>query len=135
MSEVILINITGSSKLGLHEVHEASTIIQKAADPEANIIFGAVLNDAMEDQVKITVIATGFRSENVGISKKMSDAAAASAAELRPAMQQAAAARHHEAGGSRQLSEQPGTDPPVVQPKEPELGTVVAPAARDRVRP
>lgn len=120
----ILINITGSSKLGLHEVHEASTIIQKAADPEANIIFGAVLNDAMEDQVKITVIATGFRSENVGISKKMSDAAAASAAELRPAMQQAAAARHHEAGGSRQLSEQPGTDPPVVQPKEPELGTV-----------
>ncbi len=119
----ILINITGSTKLGLHEVHEASTIIQKAADPEANIIFGAVLNDAMDDQVKITVIATGFRSENVGISKKMSDAAAASAAELRPAMQQAAAARHREAGDSRRPSE-PETDPPVVQPKEPELGTV-----------
>lgn len=87
----ILINITSSSKIGLHEVHEASTIIQRAADPEANIIFGAVLNDAMGDEVKITVIATGFRSETLGISKKMSDAAAASAAELRPALKEAAA--------------------------------------------
>ncbi len=120
----ILINVTGSSKLGLHEVHEASTIIQKAADPEANIIFGAVLNDAMEDRVKITVIATGFRSENVGISKKMSDAAAVAAAELRPAMQQAAAGRHRGIGGSAPLSE-PETDVPVVQAEEPELGTVV----------
>ena len=120
----ILINITGSSKLGLHEVHEASTIIQKAADPEANIIFGAVLNDAMEDEVKITVIATGFRSESVGISKKMSDAAAASAAELRPAMQQAAAARSR---GASEFAPLPklDTDPPVVQAEEPELGTVV----------
>ena len=120
----ILINITGSTKLGLHEVHEASTIIQKAADPEANIIFGAVLNDAMEDSVKITVIATGFRSENVGISKKMSDAAAVSAAELRPAMQQAAAGRHRGIGVSTHFSA-PETDLPVVQPREPELGTIV----------
>jgi cell division protein FtsZ len=120
----ILINITGSPKLGLHEVHEASTIIQKAADPEANIIFGAVLNDAMEDRVKITVIATGFRSENVGISKKMSDAAAVSAAELRPAMQQAAAGRHRGIDASAHFSA-PETDLPVVQPREPELGTVV----------
>ena len=89
----ILINVTGSSQLGLHEVHEASTIIQKAADPEANIIFGAVLDDSMEDRVKITVIATGFHSENVRISRKISDAAAASAAEVRPALQQAAASR------------------------------------------
>ncbi len=90
----ILINVTGSSQLGLHEVHEASTIVQKAADPEANIIFGAVLDDSMEDRVKITVIATGFHSESVGISKKVSDAAAASAAEVRPALQQAAASRN-----------------------------------------
>ncbi len=86
----ILINITGSSKISLHEVHEASTIIQRAADPEANIIFGAVLNDSMGDEVKITVIATGFRSESLGISKKMSDAAAASAAEVRPTLKEAA---------------------------------------------
>ena len=51
----------------------------------------------MEDRVKITVIATGFHSESVGISKKISDAAAVSAAEVRPALQQAAASRHREA--------------------------------------
>ena len=50
----------------------------------------------MEDRVKITVIATGFHSESVGISKKVSDAAAASAAEVRPALQQAAASRHRD---------------------------------------
>src|ERR1022692_4020023 len=58
----ILINITGSSNLRLHEVHEASTIIQEAAHEDANIIFGAVLDEEMGDSMKITVIATGFRS-------------------------------------------------------------------------
>jgi cell division protein FtsZ len=57
----ILINITGSSTLSLQEVHEASSIIQKAAHENANIIFGAVMDDAMKESVKITVIAAGFR--------------------------------------------------------------------------
>jgi cell division protein FtsZ len=57
----ILINITGSSSLKLSEVNEASSIIQNAAHEDANIIFGAVQNEAMGDEVKITVIATGFR--------------------------------------------------------------------------
>ncbi len=57
----ILINVTGSSSLTLHEVHEASSIIQKAAHENANIIFGAVQDDAMKEAVKITVIAAGFR--------------------------------------------------------------------------
>jgi cell division protein FtsZ len=57
----ILINVTGSSTLSLHEVHEASSIIQKAAHENANIIFGAVMDDAMKESVKITVIAAGFR--------------------------------------------------------------------------
>src|SRR6201999_3163683 len=57
----ILINITGSSSLRLAEVNEASTIIQTAAHEDANIIFGAVLDEKMKDEVKITVIATGFR--------------------------------------------------------------------------
>jgi cell division protein FtsZ len=56
----VLINITGSENLLLHEVSEAASIIHEAADENANIIFGAVLDDAMEDEVKITVIATGF---------------------------------------------------------------------------
>ena len=57
----ILINITGSSSLKLNEVNDASTIIQNAAHEDANIIFGAVLDETMGDDIKITVIATGFR--------------------------------------------------------------------------
>src|SRR5579863_5194785 len=63
----ILLNITGSSKLTLHEVHEASTIVQKIAADNANIIFGAVHDERMEDAVKVTVIATGIKSERLGI--------------------------------------------------------------------
>lgn len=59
----ILINITGSSGLKLNEVNEASSIIQDAAHEDANIIFGAVLDEGMGEEVKITVIATGFRQE------------------------------------------------------------------------
>jgi cell division protein FtsZ len=59
----ILINITGSSTLKLSEVNEASTIIQNAAHEDANIIFGAVLDERLGDEVKITVIATGFKQD------------------------------------------------------------------------
>jgi len=57
----ILINITGSNSLKLAEVQQACSIIQTAAHEDANIIFGAVLDEKMKDNVKITVIATGFR--------------------------------------------------------------------------
>jgi cell division protein FtsZ len=63
----ILLNITGSSKLTLHEVHEASSIVQKAAAENANIIFGAVHNESMGDAVKVTVIATGIKPERMGL--------------------------------------------------------------------
>jgi len=59
----ILINITGSSSLKLSEVNEASSLIQSAAHEDANIIFGAVQDETMGDEVKITVIATGFRDQ------------------------------------------------------------------------
>ncbi len=59
----ILINITGSSKLRLSEVNAASSLIQTSAHEDANIIFGAVLDEKMGDEVKITVIATGFRDQ------------------------------------------------------------------------
>jgi len=59
----ILINITGSSGLKLNEVNEASTIIQNAAHEDCNIIFGAVQDERMGDEVKITVIATGFKQD------------------------------------------------------------------------
>ena len=60
----ILINITGSTSLKLAEVQEACSIIQNAADDDANIIFGAVLDEKMKDSVKITVIATGFKDHD-----------------------------------------------------------------------
>jgi cell division protein FtsZ len=56
----VLINITGGPNLSLHEVTEASSIVQEAADPDANIIFGSVINDQLEEDVLVTVIATGF---------------------------------------------------------------------------
>jgi cell division protein FtsZ len=65
----ILLNITGSSLLTLHEVHEASSIVQQAAADNANIIFGAVLDESMGDAVKVTVIATGIKSEKLGLTK------------------------------------------------------------------
>ncbi|HYA98082.1 MAG TPA: cell division protein FtsZ [Methylomirabilota bacterium] len=64
----ILINVCGSSSLTLHEIHEASSIIQKTAHESANIIFGAVQDDAMKESVKITVIAAGFREVQRGAS-------------------------------------------------------------------
>jgi len=65
----ILINITGSNSLKLAEVQQACTIIQGAAHEDANIIFGAVLDEKMKDAVKITVIATGFKEEDMHRSR------------------------------------------------------------------
>jgi cell division protein FtsZ len=56
----VLFNITGGTDLTMSEVDEAAQIIASAADPDANIIFGATIDDAMHDQIRITVIATGF---------------------------------------------------------------------------
>ncbi len=58
----ILLNITGGSDLGLFEVNEAAEIIQGATDQNSNIIFGAVVDDGLEDNVRVTVIATGFEA-------------------------------------------------------------------------
>jgi cell division protein FtsZ len=59
-SKGVLLNITGGSDLGLYEVNEAAEIVSEAADPDANIIFGAVIDEDMKDEIRITVIATGF---------------------------------------------------------------------------
>ncbi len=56
----VLINITGGSSLSLHEVHEAATLIRDAAHDDANIIFGSVIDPDLDDEVIVTVIATGF---------------------------------------------------------------------------
>ena len=61
----ILLNITGGRELGLFEVNEAAEIIQNAADANANIIFGAVIDEALGDEVRVTVIGTGFDHRGV----------------------------------------------------------------------
>jgi cell division protein FtsZ len=62
----VLINVTGGPDMTLFEVHEAASIIQEAADEEANIIFGTVIDPRMKDEIKVTVIATGFDSATKG---------------------------------------------------------------------
>ncbi|MFN2515330.1 MAG: cell division protein FtsZ [Pyrinomonadaceae bacterium] len=64
----VLINITGGPDLTLYEVNTASTIIREAADEDANIIFGAVIDETMHDEMKITVIATGFGEEAIAVA-------------------------------------------------------------------
>lgn len=59
----VIINITGGNNLGLHEVNTAAEIVQRSADPEANIIFGAVIDESIDEDIVITVIATGFENE------------------------------------------------------------------------
>ncbi len=56
----VLLSISGGSDLGLFEINEAARLVQEAAHPEANIIFGAVIDDALGDEVRVTVIAAGF---------------------------------------------------------------------------
>jgi cell division protein FtsZ len=56
----ILLNITGPTDLGLFEVNEAAEVVTSAADQNANVIFGAVIGDGQRDEVRVTVIATGF---------------------------------------------------------------------------
>ncbi len=60
----VIINITGGSDVGLHEANTAAELVQRSADPEANIIFGSVTDDSMGDEIQITVIATGFENED-----------------------------------------------------------------------
>jgi cell division protein FtsZ len=61
----ILFNITGGPDLGMHEVNEAASIIKQTAHPEVNVIFGAVVDDEVGDEVRITLIATGFQGDRV----------------------------------------------------------------------
>ena len=61
----VLVNVTGSMDIGLEEVETAANLVQQAAHPDALIIFGAAFDDELEDEIRVTVIATGFE-ENVG---------------------------------------------------------------------
>jgi len=104
----VLINITGNADLSLHEVNDASTLIQEEAHEDANIIFGAVIDESMGEEMRVTVIATGFGpaalAERVAASTSATRPAVAAGAAAgsgsRPVFQAAQGAPAQAAGGS-----------------------------------
>src|SRR5437667_326922 len=69
----VLLNVTGGSDVGLFEVNEAAEVVTSAADVNANVIFGAVIDDAMSDEVRVTVIATGFGGSGAARRRRRRD--------------------------------------------------------------
>ena len=78
----VLINITGSEDMDLEDVETAANLVQEAAHPDANIIFGATFDESMQDEIRVTVIATGFEESPVTSSASASDNSANSAASV-----------------------------------------------------
>ncbi len=123
----ILFNVTGGSDLGLFEVNEAAEVIREAADAEANIIFGTVIDDRMRDEVKVTVIATGFDST----TKSRPRYAAESAADVEEGLDERSREILAEIERDREqratLEEQMGEASPFARPSEREATEVRPP--------
>ena len=83
----VLVNVTGSAELTLDDVETAASIVQENANPDANIIFGATTSEDCEDEMRVTVIATGFeqKPETVEVAPAATKAAAAAAPKAAPA--------------------------------------------------
>ncbi len=75
----IILNVTGSSDIGFEEVEQAATMIQQEAHPEANIIWGATVDDSLQDEIRVTVVATGFDSKPITAKDEAARKAAAPA--------------------------------------------------------
>ncbi len=126
----ILFNVTGGSDLGLFEVNEAAEVIKEAADPEANIIFGTVIDDRMRDEVKVTVIATGFDGTRKTKPNKFgADAAAGVESSLDERSREILAEIERDREQRQNLTEQMGTESPFARPSEREA-TEVRPSER-----
>ena len=115
----VLLSISGGSDLGLFEINEAARLVQEAAHPEANIIFGAVIDDALGDEVRVTVIAAGF--DGGGPVKRNEGALGTIQSGGRPATAAPAAApspapRHESATPSGGASTSPTFTPSVPAP-------------------
>lgn len=114
----VLVNITGSADMGLEDVEAAASLVQEAAHPDANIIFGATFDDSMDDQIRVTVIATGFE----GTADKDRQPAPAARTETAPAAT-AAPAKSEElftAATQKAASETPAAAPAADKPAEEE---------------
>ena len=98
-----LLSIAGSKDLGIQEINDAADLVASAVDPEANIIFGTVVDESLGDQVRITVIATGFSDANVSRQDELFSASskASDAAPARTAAPAAPAASSRTIGGEQ----------------------------------
>ncbi|OUO22478.1 cell division protein FtsZ [Collinsella sp. An307] len=99
----VLLSIAGSKDLGIQEINDAADLVASAVDPEANIIFGTVVDESLGDQVRITVIATGFSDANVSRQDELFSASskASDAAPARTAAPAAPAASSRTIGGEQ----------------------------------
>ena len=104
----VLINVTGSMDIGLEEVETAANLVQEAAHPEANIIFGAAFDDTLEDELRVTVIATGFDEK-----EEQPAAAPAAAASSKPFTSTGARVEEQRAAGAAQ----PAAPAPAQEPE------------------
>ena len=86
----VLINVTGSMDIGLEEVETAANLVQEAAHPDANIIFGATFDETLEDEIRVTVIATGFDDSGINAAPAAAAPAANPFTPVRPAAAPAA---------------------------------------------
>jgi len=107
----VLINISGGEDMTLHEVSEAANIIQEASDPDANIIFGTVIDRSMQGKVKVTVIATGFSRDDVRAGTPHAGSRRAERSPDPEAMDEIVAGRPTRGFFRRGRSEQPELDP------------------------
>jgi cell division protein FtsZ len=113
----VLLSISGGSDLGLFEINEAAQLVSNAAAPDANIIFGAVIDDALGDEVRVTVIAAGFDEGRPPTT-------------VRPAPDRKSAAAQEQA--ARPATPPPRSAPPTPRPAAPPPSTVVSDAASSR---
>ena len=81
----VLINVTGSMDIGLEEVEQAATLVQQAVHPDALTIFGATFDETLDDEIRVTVIATGFDEEQQ--EAHITSTGAPAQAEKKPALQ------------------------------------------------
>jgi cell division protein FtsZ len=127
----ILFNVTGGSDLGLFEVNEAAEVIKEAADAEANIIFGTVIDDRMRDEVKVTVIATGFdpAKKSKAPNRFTADAAGGVESALDDRSREILAEIERDREQRATLEEQMGEESPFARPSEREA-TEIRPAER-----
>ncbi|WP_249523709.1 cell division protein FtsZ [Modestobacter marinus] len=127
----VLLSISGGSDLGLFEINEAASLVSDAAHPDANIIFGAVIDDALGDEVRVTVIAAGFDGGKPGTRKDAASTPLATSAPAAPVAPVSAppAARPP---APAQAAERPATPAPAAPPQAPAAAPATSSPAAPR---